>query len=91
MYDLMFFICSTAGKRQNAAARGARVPPSQSETEKNRSGFRGVKRMLNSLRYRPAEMLRIKTNDPVKVPYVGSVTVCLHISARNMKNSKIEL
>lgn len=47
--------------------------------------------MLNSLRYRPAEMFRIKTNDPVKVPYVGSVTVCLHISARNMKNSKIEL
>lgn len=69
MYDLMFFICSTAGKRQKPAARGAWVPSSQSKTEKNHSvGFRGVKRMLNSFQYCPTEMFRIKTNGLVKVP-----------------------
>lgn len=59
MHGLMFScVCSTAGRRQKTAARRARVPQSQGETEKNPSvGFRRIKRIQNSLQHGNAEML----------------------------------
>lgn len=54
---LFEYICSTAGRGQKTAARGARVPPSQRETEKNYIvGLRSVKRIMNSWTRRDVPM-----------------------------------
>lgn len=84
-------VFSTAGKRQKTAARGARVPSSQSETEKNHSvGFRGVKRMLNSLQCGPTQMFRIKANGPVKVSVLVLFLYAAYI-CQEYEEFKIEL
>lgn len=80
---LFKYICSTAGRGQKTAARGARVPPSQRETEKNHIvGLRRVKGIID---------IPMRNHGSGKVSSVQPVLLFSAWSCREtIRNSKIE-